>query len=260
MLKVHNISKSYTSIAKKEHIQIEAVKPVSFEVCEGQKYALVGESGSGKSTICKMLSGLLPPNTGEILLDEKNIYQEFHRRELYRDMQLVMQNAAASLNPTMNIYNCIAEPLRNLGELSKEEIRYRVYELMQQMELPKELLKRKPRELSGGQQKRVTIARAIGIKPKIIIFDEAVSGLDVMVRNRIMELLDNLQKEYGFAYFFVTHDIDIALYIADQVMVMKEGQIIENVVYNGDNTAFKDDYSHRLLGRLDVYNNKTNKF
>ena len=252
MLKINNVSKSYTSTAKGDSIRIEAVKPLSLELYDGKKYALVGESGSGKSTLCKILSGLLVPDSGEVLLDGKNIYRELSRRELYEDLQLVMQNATASLNPTMNIYDCIAEPLRNLRKLSKKETRQKVYELAEQMQLAKELLNRKPRELSGGQQKRVAIARAIGINPKLILFDEAVSGLDVMVRNRITELLDRLQKEYGFAYFFITHDIDIALYIADNIMVMKEGEIIESVTYKGDNTVFNQDYSHRLLERINV--------
>ena len=131
--------------------------------------------------------------------------------------------------------------------ISREEEKNRVYELMNRMGLSLELCKRKPRELSGGQQKRVSIARAVGVKPEIIIFDEAFSGLDVIVRKNILELLYELHEELKCTYLMITHDIDVALYSADTIFVMKDGEIVERVEYEGDIKCFTHEYSRLLL-------------
>ncbi len=243
MIAFTNVSKKYAE----KHGTVYALNPVSFELKEGKKYAVVGESGSGKTTLCNIMCGLLAPDTGEVFVSDKDIYKQKDRRILYRDLQLVMQNASSSIDPTKKVYDILAEPLKNLTTLNKQQIREKIYDLMVKMQLPHEFLNRKPKELSGGQLKRVSIARAIGVEPKIIVFDEAVSGLDVVVRNDILKLLNDIQKELGCTYFFVTHDIDVALYIADYVFVMKGGNVVEQTRYNSDTSCFKHEYSRLLL-------------
>ena len=247
MLIADNISKEYTANEKGKKTKFHAVKPVSLELRNGERYALVGESSSGKTTLARILSGIIKPTDGQVTLDGENVFDIHNRRSVYRKLQLIFQDSESALNPHMTVYHLIAEPLRNLLGLSCNEEKARIWELMEYMDLPEELLFRKPRELSGGQQKRVCIARAIGVKPKIIIFDEAVSGLDVIVRKHILELLDMLQQELDCTYLFITHDIDIALYIADTVFVMKDGEILERAQYKGSTDCFKHEYSQLLL-------------
>lgn len=248
MLTAENISKEYTAKEKSRKIKFHAVKPVTLELLEGERYALVGESGSGKTSIARMLAGIITPTNGKVLLDGEDVLSTRNRRSVYRKLQLVFQDSESSLNPQNTVYELIAEPLHNLLGLSRAEEKTRVYELMERMNLPAEFAKRKPRELSGGQQKRVSIARAIGVNPKIVIFDEAVSGLDVIVRKHIMELLDDLQKELGCTYLFITHDIGVALFIADTIFVMKDGEIVERTQCTGKADCFTHEYSRLLLG------------
>ena len=247
MLTADNISKEYTVKEKGKNTKFHAVKPVSLELRNGERYALVGESSSGKTTLARMLSGIIKPTNGQVMLEGEKLSDVHNKRSIYRKLQLVFQDSESALNPHMTVYHLIAEPLRNLLGLSREEEKAWIWELMKCLDLPEELLSRKPRELSGGQQKRVCIARAIGVNPEIVIFDEAVSGLDVIVRKHILELLDELQRELGCTYLFITHDIDIALYIADTVFVMKDGEIVERAQYKGSTDCFKHEYSQLLL-------------
>ncbi|MPM17488.1 Nickel import ATP-binding protein NikE [bioreactor metagenome] len=253
MLKAKSLFKNYNIPGKKgENSLVRAVNGVDFTLREGQCYALVGESGSGKSALSQMLMGLIPPSSGDVLLNGKSLFSLRGRdaKARFTKIQMVLQDGKSALDPRFTVYDSISEPIRNLLDVSKERERKMVVELMQQMELPLSLLGRRVHELSGGQQKRVCIARAIAVSPQFLIFDEAVSGLDVIVRKNILELLKRLQKERGFAYLFITHDIDVALYIADQIMVMKEGRIIESIRYAGDYGCFTHPYSRLLLESL----------
>ncbi len=247
MLTADQLSKEYSVKEKGKKAQFQTVGPISMELQNGRRYALVGESGSGKTTLARMLAGIIKPTGGSVLLDGKNIFLAKERCDVYRKMQIVFQDAESALNPQMTVYDLIAEPLRNLMKLSREEEKRRVCGLMKRMDLSLEHCKRRPRELSGGQQKRVSIARAIGVKPEILIFDEALSGLDVIVRKRILELLAELQKELDCTYLMITHDIDVALYIADTIFVMKDGRIVERAQYEGNTDCFKHEYSRLLL-------------
>lgn len=239
MLTANRLSKEYNA----HH----AVKPISLVLEKGKRYALVGESGSGKTTLARMLAGIIPPTTGNVMLDDKEIFLTKDSRAVYKKIQIVFQDSESSLNPQMTVYELIAEPLRNLLNISRAEERVQVSELMERMGLCPEYCKRKPRELSGGQQKRVCIARAIGVRPEVIIFDESFTGLDVIVRKQILELLDDLQKELKCSYLIITHDIGIALYIADTIFVMRDGEIVECAQYQGNTDCFKHDYSQLLL-------------
>lgn len=246
MIKEQGVEKSF----HRNGTMVQAVKPITFELEQGDVLSLVGESGSGKTTLSRILSGLLPPDSGEITIDGLNIYGNRNRRQMYHKMQLVLQNSAFALNPSMTIYQCLAEPMKNILKLSKPEIKERVAELLKQTDLPEDILKRKPRQISGGQQKRVCIARAISVKPKFIIFDEAVTGLDVVVKQQIMELLKTIQKEENMTYLFISHDLEIALYLANKVFVMKEGMIVERVNYCGEYSCFQ----HNIQKNYYAYN------
>ena len=249
MLVAKQIFKTYemkTPNGRKESIY--AVNNVDFQLKLGEFCALVGESGSGKSTLSKLLMGLIPPTKGEILLNGEPISQwGKHRKELYSKIQMVLQDRKSSLDPRYSVYDSIVEPLRNLKNMSKLEEKNRAKELMEQMELPHKLLLRKPHELSGGQQKRVCIARALAAEPEIIIFDEAVSGLDVLIRKNILDLLKEVHNMQRVAYLFITHDMDVALYVANRILVMREGKIVEQVHYCGDTSCLTDPYSKLLL-------------
>lgn len=243
MLVADQISKTY----REKSSPLHAVSSTSLTLEDGKRYALVGESGSGKTTLARMLTGITRPSGGTITWDRQDVFSFRDRRELYRKIQLVFQDAASSLNPQMTVYDLIAEPLRNLLSLSGEAEREKVNMLMERMCLPPELSKRKPRELSGGQQKRVSIARAIGVDPALMILDEAISGLDVILRKEILELLSEFQKETDCSFLLITHDIDVALFMADTIFVMKDGSLIERVHYDGNTECFKHEYSRRLL-------------
>ncbi len=245
MLIAEQIAKTYRGKGKSSLVY--AVHPTSLTFEDGRRYALVGESGSGKTTLARMLTGITRPSSGRITLDGQDVFSFRDRRELYKKVQLVFQDAGSSLNPQMTVYDLIAEPLRNLLSLSGKAEHEKVDMLMARMRLPPELGRRKPRELSGGQQKRVSFARAIGIAPALIILDEAISGLDVIIRKEILELLSDFQEDSGCSFLLITHDIDVALFMADTIFVMKDGAIIERVNYSGSTDCFKHEYSRRLL-------------
>lgn len=253
MLEARALRKDYSVWGEKGKKRVlHAVSDVDLVLQKGELCALVGESGSGKSTLSQMLMGLLPPTSGDVVLDGKSLFS-LNRREKkqkFTCMQLVLQDGKSALDPRFTVYDSIAEPIRNLLDVSRDREKEMVADLMCQMELAPELLRRHANELSGGQQKRVCIARAISVSPQILIFDEAVSGLDVIVRKSILELLKTLQKEHGYTYLFITHDIDVALFIADHIVVMKDGKIIESVHYTGDIKCFTHPYSHLLFSSL----------
>jgi len=243
MLEAKGLKKRYASKGRGAQDEMPAVNGVDMMLQDGVSYALVGESGSGKSTLAKLLTGLISPTEGKILLDGKSIdHKKKANKSLYSEMQLILQDGKSALDPHFTVYDSIAEPIRNLLSVSKAREKEMVCELMERMELPAALLKRTPGELSGGQQKRVCIARAISVSPRILIFDEAVSGLDVIVRKNILQLLKRLQKEQQCTYLFITHDIDAALYIAKHIFVMKDGRIAERGVYKRE--------EHKNLGGI----------
>lgn len=253
MLEVKNLNKTFDACsATGARSTVAAVKNVDFTLKKGDFCVLVGESGSGKSTLARMLTGLISPTSGDVLLDGKPILSRRNKRDkaICSRIQLVLQDGKSALDPHMSIYECIAEPIHNLTRLTRQGERHRILNLITQMELPQELLSRRPAELSGGQQKRVCIARALAAQPEIIIFDEAVSGLDVIVRKNILDLLVRLHAQLNTAYLFITHDMDVALYLADTVLVMKEGEIIERVRYQGDLSCFSHPYSKLLLDAM----------
>lgn len=248
-LTVRNIVKRYVT-REKNKPEIYALDNVSFTLNSGEFCGVVGESGSGKSTLAHIITGLIPADSGKILLDEKALSPVVKSKELCKKIQLVLQDSKSALDPHFTIYKCIAEPIRNLCKVTREKERHRVLELIRQTELTEDILKRKPYELSGGQQKRVCIARALAAEPEIIIFDEAVSGIDVIMRKNILELLKKVHRESGCTVLFITHDIDAALYMSSRIIVMKDGKIIENVKNNGAADCLMHPYSRMLVSAM----------
>lgn len=226
-----------------------AVDDVSFEIPRGKTLALVGESGSGKSTVAKMVLKLEQPTSGTIEIDGQDVSNLSNAQAfgLRRRMQPVFQDPYGSLDPLRNIGNTIAEPLQIHGVGDRASRRERVEELLDQVALPRVLATRYPNELSGGQRQRVAIARALALKPDIIVLDEAVSALDVLVQDQVLQLLADLQSELGLTYLFITHDLAVVRVSSDLVCVMEKGRIVEQGTVDEIFANPQQEYTERLL-------------
>ena len=226
-----------------------AVDNVSFEIPRGKTLALVGESGSGKSTVAKMVLKLEEPTSGTIEIDGVDVSKLSNAQAfgLRRRMQPVFQDPYGSLDPLRNIGNTIAEPMQIHGVGDRASQRERVEELLDQVSLPRVLATRYPNELSGGQRQRVAIARALALKPDIIVLDEAVSALDVLVQDQVLQLLAELQSELGLTYLFITHDLAVVRVSSDLVCVMEKGKIVEQGTVDEIFANPQQEYTDRLL-------------
>ena len=229
-----------------------AVDNVSFEIPRGKTLALVGESGSGKSTVAKMVLKLEDPTSGSIEIDGTNISRLSNAQAfgMRRRMQPVFQDPYGSLDPLRNIGNTIAEPLQihKVGDAKAQ--RERVGELLDQVSLPRALMTRYPNELSGGQRQRVAIARALALKPDIVVLDEAVSALDVLVQDQILQLLADLQSDLGLTYLFITHDLAVVRVSSDLVCVMEKGRVVEQGTVDEIFANPQQEYTERLLAAI----------
>lgn len=210
--------------------KVPVLHDVSFDMHEGRTVAVVGESGSGKSTTARCITGLLPPTSGEILFDGVPVPADYRKRtkDQLRQVQMIYQMADTALNPRVSVGDIIARPVQFYLGLRGAEKRRRVDELLNQIELePSEYYNRLPSELSGGQKQRIGIARALAAEPKFIICDEVTSALDQLVAEGILRLLAQLQDQLSLSYMFITHDLATVKAIADEVVVMKEGRVVE---------------------------------
>jgi oligopeptide transport system ATP-binding protein len=210
---------------------VKAVDNISFKVMEGETFGLVGESGCGKTTTTKVILRLLKPTSGRVLFETHDIHGKFTKSgssHVHREIQAVFQDPAGSLDPRMTIGQIIREPMEihNTGNTDSREGTVR--EMLNAVGLTTEQYNRYPHELSGGQQQRVAIARALTLHPKIVILDEPVSALDMSVRTQILNLLKDLQSQFGLTYLFVAHDLSVVRYMCDHIAVMYLGQIVEN--------------------------------
>ena len=238
MLKAENVTKKYGSQT--------AVNGVSVELEDNAVTVIVGESGSGKSTLARILSLIEKPDSGRILLGDTEADRRYAKSNR-RLVQLVMQNAASSLDPHQSARQVIDEPLNLLMRSDRPQRAKRTDELCDMVQFPRDKLNNKVTELSGGQQKRLCIARALATEPKYIIFDEAFSGLDVTLRRCILTMLKKLRAELKTAFLIITHDLDTAMFMADRIYVMRSGNIIETLDRPQSFLDFKEDYSKELV-------------
>lgn len=230
----------------------KAVDDVSFTLGRGRTLALVGESGSGKSTAANMVLGLLEPTSGSVQFDGVDVARLSPKEQFAfrRRVQPVFQNPYGSLDPMMSIFRSIEEPLRLHKVGSKAQREARVRELLDMVALPASAMRRFPNELSGGQRQRIAIARALALNPEVIVLDEAVSALDVLVQAQILELLGELQRDLGLSYLFITHDLAVVRQIADTVVVMQDGRVVEHASTDEVFEHPKEQYTQDLLAAI----------
>lgn len=208
---------------------VRAVDDLSFSIASGETLGLVGESGCGKSTTGKLIVQLLEPTAGQLFFEGKNITHQSgrERRALARDIQIIFQDPYASLNPRMTVEQIVTEPMKLHLNLGKKELEQEVLRLMNTVGLPSFYRNRYPHEFSGGQRQRIGIARALALKPKLIVCDEPVSALDVSIQAQVLNLLDDLQEEFGLTYLFIAHGLNVIRHISDRVGVMYLGNMME---------------------------------
>ena len=209
---------------------LRAVDDVSFTVARGTTHAIVGESGSGKTTTARIIMGFQAPSSGTALVAGHDVtaLSSASRRAFRRDVQMVYQNPFSSLDPRQRIGSIVAEPLRNYALGSASEIAAEVRTMIDRVALPASVLSRTPRELSGGQRQRAAIARALILRPSVVVLDEAVSALDVTVQAQILELLEELQRALGVSYLFISHDLSVVRHLAHTVSVLHRGRVVES--------------------------------
>ncbi|BBX99344.1 dipeptide ABC transporter ATP-binding protein [Mycobacterium lacus] len=230
-------------------IESRAVDGVSFRLPRGSTLAIVGESGSGKSTLARMVLGLLRPTSGTVVFDGTDV-GALNRKEALafrRRVQPVFQDPYSSLDPRYSVFRAIEEPLRIHRVGDRKQRQRAVRELIDQVALPSSVAGRLPRELSGGQRQRVAIARALALRPELLVCDEAVSALDVLVQEQILALLADLQARLGLTYLFISHDLAVIRQIADDVLVMRAGRVVEHATTEDVFNRPRQEYTRQLL-------------
>ena len=234
LIRAENLGKTFGAISgfslRPQSSGVRAVDGVSFSIERGETVAVVGESGCGKSTMGRLLLRLIDATEGQVYFEGRDLNSLSRKdmRQMRRKAQMVFQDPYGSLSPRRNIADIIAEPLEAFGMVrNRAEKRERVAELLTQVGLPASIMDRHPRQFSGGQRQRIGIARAISVDPSFIVADEPVSALDVSVQAQVVNLLQDLQEKKGFSYLFIAHDLAVVRHIADRVMVMYLGRIVE---------------------------------
>jgi ABC-type oligopeptide transport system ATPase subunit len=248
LLEIRNLTKIFrrgeSPFGGKSRGDVRAVENVSLDIHTGETLGLVGESGSGKSTLGRLILHLIEPTAGSILFESRDlvnltpgghISSRREMRHLRRDLQIIFQDPFASLDPRFRVEDIVAEPLiihreagaRLSGGLTKDGIRARVVELLRAVGLDESALQRYPHEFSGGQRQRIGIARALALRPKFIVCDEPVSALDVSVGAQIVNLLAQLQRDFGLTYLFISHSMPVVRYLSTRIAVMYRGKIVE---------------------------------
>lgn len=256
LLKVENLQKHFPVkggiFGNKTLNQVKAVDGVSFDVKEGETFGIVGESGCGKSTTGRTILRLLEPTSGNIYFQGQNIAElnKTEMRKLRKDIQIVFQDPFASLNPRMRVNDIIEEPLINFDVKDRSEREKRVLEVADQVGLTVAQLSRFPHEFSGGQRQRIGIARALISKPKLIIADEPVSALDVSIQSQVLNLMRDLQKEFGLTYIFISHDLSVVKHFCDRIGVMYLGKMVEVAEKNRLYDEPLHPYAEALLSAL----------
>ena len=250
IITVDHLTREFKLPRKKE--LFKAVDDVSFSIKRGTTLAIVGESGSGKSTVANMVLRLLKPTSGTVTYEGKNIadLKGADLLDFRRHVQPVFQNPYGSLDPMYSIYRSIEEPLRIHKIGDKKSRHNRVRELLDMVRMPASVMTRFPNELSGGQRQRIAIARAMALDPDVIVCDEAVSALDVLVQDQVLHLLNDLQAERGLSYLFITHDLAVVRQIADEVVVMQHGKLVEHATTDEVFDHPQKEYTRDLLDAI----------
>lgn len=208
---------------------VYAVDGVSFEILPGESYGIIGESGSGKSTIGQALVGLLDATDGQIIYQGQDVTEKRVRKKMMynRDVQMIFQDSLSSLNPKKKIIDIVGEPLKNFEDLTGDALKARVLELLATVGLDEEAMYKYPHEFSGGQRQRIGVARAVASNPKLIIADEPVSALDLSVQAQVLNYMKKIQKKYGVAYLFISHDLGVVHHMCDHLAIMHRGRFVE---------------------------------
>jgi len=242
LIEIRHLTKIFpqgeSALGGKSHGEVRAVDDISLDILTGETLGLIGESGSGKSTLGRLVLRLVEPTSGSILFQGRDLLAagQSEMRRLRRDMQIIFQDPFASLDPRFRVEDVIAEPLtihgltngEDLGLLRKSaKIRCKIVELSSAVGLDESALRRYPHEFSGGQRQRIGIARALALRPKFIVCDEPVSALDVSVGAQIVNLLAQLQRDFGLTYLFISHSMPVVRYLATRIAVMYKGKVVE---------------------------------
>lgn len=255
LLEVKALTTSYeaaTSAWFRRAPRLKGIENISLQIGRGEIVGIVGESGSGKSTLGRTIMQLLQADSGEVLLEGKDLCQ-LQGRELNKArhrFQMIFQDPYASLNPRMTVFDTLAEPLREQGKIPAKEISTRVNQLMDDVGLDRRFIRKYPHEFSGGQRQRIAIARALALQPELIVADEPVSALDVTIRAQILELLLQLTQKHSLTLLFISHDMSVVRYLCDRIVVMQKGEIVEQGSTELVFTHPQQEYTRSLLAAI----------
>lgn len=261
LLKVDHVSKEYEGTARlfqKASPTVRAVSDVSFEIRKGETFGVVGESGCGKSTLGKCIVRLHPITKGDIWYNDNGTPKDITKLSseesfrMRRKVQMVFQDPYASLNPSHNILEAFDEPMRVHGLGSKEERREIIAEKLRKVNLQPDYMYRFPGEFSGGQRQRICVAKALALQPELIVCDEPVSALDVSIQAQLLNLMRELQAEYGLTYMFIAHDLSVVQYMSDRIAVMYLGKVVEILDGETIHTECRHPYTEALLSAVPI--------
>ncbi|GGP07684.1 ABC transporter ATP-binding protein [Oceanobacillus neutriphilus] len=253
--KVNNLKVYYPirgGIFRRVVNHVKAVDNINFELKRGETYALVGESGCGKTTTGRTVVGLTKATSGEVIFNNLDL-TKCNRKQIHesrREIQMVFQDPYSSLNPKKTVYDIVAEPLRNFENLSKSEEREQVEYFMQKVGMSRDSLFKYPHQFSGGQRQRVGIARALTLKPKIIIADEPVSALDASVQAQVLNFMQDIQEEFGLTYLFISHDLGIVRHMCNRIGIMYKGKFVEEGTREDIYENPQHIYTRRLIASI----------
>ena len=249
LIEMKNLKKYFPM--KKRQV-LKAVENVTMDIYKGEILSLVGESGSGKSTIGKAIIGLEKIKSGKIIYEGREIDRKFRNRrsEYNRNVQMIFQDSLSSLNPKKRVIDLISEPLRNFENLTPDEEKRKVSELLEIVGMNREDIFKYPHEFSGGQRQRLGIARAVATKPKLIIADEPVSALDLSVQAQVLNYMKDIQEQFGLSYLFISHDLGVVKHMCDYMFIMYRGRFVETGTKNDIYKNPEHFYTKRLIAAI----------